>query len=133
VDYILLIYDTRHTDIEKVLDQFNKIYKGIQFTLEQKQNNSIHFLDLTITRTDNNFQFKIYRKPTMTDAIIPIDSCHPSEHKMSTIRYLHNRNQMYMTTPEEKQKGDKIIKHILQTNKYNTLFKIKQKKQKNQE
>jgi hypothetical protein len=38
-----------------------------------------------------------------------------------------------MTTPEEKQKGDKIIKHIFQTNKYNTLFKIKLKKQKNQE
>jgi hypothetical protein len=52
---------------------------------------------------------------------------------MSAIRYLYNRNQEYMTTPEEKQKEDKIIKHILQTNKYNTLSKIKQKKQKNQE
>jgi hypothetical protein len=29
VDDILLIYDTRHTGIEKFLDQFNKIYKGV--------------------------------------------------------------------------------------------------------
>jgi hypothetical protein len=71
---------------------------------------TIHFLDLTIART-YNFQFKIYRKPTTTDAIIPTDSCHPAEHKMSAIRYLHNRNQEYITTPEEKQKEDKIIKH----------------------
>jgi hypothetical protein len=38
-----------------------------------------------------------------------------------------------VTTPQEKQKQDKIIKHILQTNKHNTLSKIKQKKQKIQE
>jgi hypothetical protein len=85
VDDILLVYDFRHTDIDKVLNQFNKINKEIQFTLEKEQNNSIHFLDLTIAKIDNNFKFKIYRKPT-TDAIIPADSCHPSEHKMNAIR-----------------------------------------------
>jgi hypothetical protein len=37
-----------------------------------------------------------------------------------------------MTTIEEKQKENKIIKHILQTNKYNT-FKIKNKQRQNQE
>jgi hypothetical protein len=57
---ILLVYNIRQTDIDKVLNQFNKINKGIQFTLEQLQNNSIHFLDLTIARIDNNLQFKIY-------------------------------------------------------------------------
>jgi hypothetical protein len=126
MDDILLIYDTRHTDINNVLNHFKKINKGIQFTLEQEQNNSIHFLDLTITRTDNNFQFKIYQKPTTTDTIIPADSCHPAEHKLSAIRYLHNRNETYMTTTEEKQEENKIIKHILQTNKYNT-FNIRSK------
>jgi hypothetical protein len=104
VDDILFIYDIRHTDIDKVLNQFNKINKEIQFTLGQEQNNSTHFLDLTIATIDNNFQFKIYRKLKTRDAIIPADSCHSSEHKMSAIRYLHNRNEMYMTAQEEKQK-----------------------------
>jgi hypothetical protein len=37
-----------------------------------------------------------------------------------------------MTTTEEKQEENKIIKHILQTNKYNT-FKIKNKQRQTQE
>jgi hypothetical protein len=109
------------------------INKGMQFTLEQEQNNSIHFLDLTITRTDNSFQFKLYRKPTTTDAIILADSCHLAKHKMSAIRYLYNRNETYMITIEEKQKENKTIKHILQTNKYNIPFNIKNKQRQNQE
>jgi hypothetical protein len=52
---------------------------------------------------------------------------------MSAIRYLYNRNQEYMTTPEDKQQENKIINHILQVNKYNTIPKMKQKKQKNHE
>jgi hypothetical protein len=76
VDDILLVYHIRQTNIDKVLNQFNKINKGIEFTLEQEQNNSVHFLDLTIARIDNNFQPKIYRKSTTADAIIPADSCH---------------------------------------------------------
>jgi hypothetical protein len=130
LDDILLVYDTRLTEIEQVLHHFNRTNKGIQFTLEQEQNNSIHYLDLIITRTKNNFQFKIYRKPT-TDATIPADSCHPTEHKMSAIRYRYNRNQEYMTTPEDKQQENKIINHMLQANKYNILHKMKQKKEKN--
>jgi hypothetical protein len=36
------------------------------------------FLDLSIARRGNNFQLKIYLKPTMTYAITPADSCHTS-------------------------------------------------------
>jgi hypothetical protein len=37
-----------------------------------------------------------------------------------------------MTTTEEKQEENKIIKHTLQTNKYNT-FNIRSKQRQNQE
>jgi hypothetical protein len=103
----------------------------MQFTLEQEENNAIHFLYLTISRTDNNVLFSIHRKPTTTNAIIPSESCHHSEHKLSAIRYLHNRNATYMTTPEEKQNETTIIKHILQANKYNISFDNKHNKQQN--
>jgi predicted transport protein len=36
----------------------------------QKQ---INFLDITISRQHNKFTFNIYRKPTITDHIIPKD------------------------------------------------------------
>jgi hypothetical protein len=97
VNYILLIYGTRHTDVRDVLNQFNKINSKMQFTLEQEENNAIHFLDPTISRTDINVQFSIYRKPTTRNAIIPSDSYHPSENKISSIGCLHNRNTSYMT------------------------------------
>jgi hypothetical protein len=66
VDDILLTYDTRHTDAHEVLNQFNKINSKMQFTLEEEENNAIHFLDLTISRTDNNFRFSLYCNPTTT-------------------------------------------------------------------
>jgi hypothetical protein len=37
VDDILLVYDTRHTDINSFFNHFNTINKGIEFTLEQEQ------------------------------------------------------------------------------------------------
>ena len=39
--------------------------------------------------------FDIYRKPTTSDAIIPNDSCHPPEHKLTAIRYFVNRMNRY--------------------------------------
>jgi hypothetical protein len=66
VDDILLIYNTRHTDVHDVLNKFNKINSKTQFTLEQGENNAIHFLDLTISRTDNNVLFSIHHTPTTT-------------------------------------------------------------------
>jgi hypothetical protein len=58
--------------------------------MEQESLNKINYLDLTITKEHNKLTFNIYRKPTTTDSIIPNDSCHPNEHKKSTIKYLIN-------------------------------------------
>jgi hypothetical protein len=121
-DDILLIYNTQQTNIREVLDRFNKINPKLQFTLGEEENNALHFLEITIYRTDNNIQFSNYRKPTTTDTIIPYDSCHPAELKLSAVRYLRNRNETYLLTPDSKQKETKIINHILQTNKYNNSF-----------
>jgi hypothetical protein len=121
IDDILLIHDMQQTNICEVLDCF-EINRKLQFTLEEEENNALHFLDIRISRTDNNIQFSIYQKPMTTDTIIPYDSCHPTEHKLSAFRYLHNRNATYLLTSDNKQKETMIINHILQTNKYNTSF-----------
>jgi len=41
-----------------------------------------------------NLQYSTYRKPSMTDTIIPSNSYHPTEQKMSAI-YVINRMQTY--------------------------------------
>jgi hypothetical protein len=79
------------------------------------------FLDITISKVNNNIYFDIFRKSTATNTIIPQDSCHPTAHKMTAIRYLRNRNETYILSHDSKQREKEIIDHILQNNKYDTL------------
>ena len=64
-------------------------------------------------------KFKIYRKPTATDHIIPSDSNHPPVHKMSVIRYLTNWLITYPLNILDRNKEHETIKYILYNNKYN--------------
>jgi hypothetical protein len=102
VDDILILYNENQTNIGTVLNQFNEATPGLSFTLELEQNNKLNFLDLTINRDPDGLEIEIYRKPTMTDLIIPRDSCHPIEHKMAAIRYFMNRIHTYNLDPTKK-------------------------------
>jgi hypothetical protein len=119
VDDILLIYDDMMTDIDVTLDKFNNIIDGLKFTIEREHNNSINFLDITVSKETNKFNINIFRKPTTTDTIIPNDSNHPIEQKMAAIRYYANRIQTYSLGPVAKTQETNTIKQILQNNKYN--------------
>jgi hypothetical protein len=118
VDDIILVYDVTATDIMTVLNQFNSITTNLQFTVELEANKQLNFLDLTIRRQQENFGFNIYRKPTTTDHIIPDDSCHPSEHKLSAIRFLTHRLETYPLNDADKRKENHTIQHILNVNNY---------------
>jgi len=45
---------------------------------------------------------------------------HPTEHKMAAVKYLTNRMNTYYLNTTSKERWRKIIKHILQENKYDT-------------
>jgi len=85
VDDILIVFDTIQSNIHEVLDDFNQIAPKLKFTLEEEMDRRLKFLDITIQRGQHQFSTNIYRKPTITDSIIPNDSCHPKEHKMAAI------------------------------------------------
>jgi hypothetical protein len=59
----------------------------MKFTLETETDYNINFLDVSIHNKGNQLTFNIHRKPTTTDVIIPIDSCHPPEQKHAAIRH----------------------------------------------
>jgi len=101
VDDILVMYKDDKTNTHNVLEAFSNPVPNM-FTLEKEQNNEINFLDITIIKNHDGLSFKIYRKPTTTDIIIPNDSCHPSEHKTAAIRYYCNRLKTYKLTPESR-------------------------------
>jgi hypothetical protein len=59
VDDILIIYDSRKTNINNIKNFMNMIHKGLQFKATEETDNSISFLDLLITRANNKLSINI--------------------------------------------------------------------------
>jgi hypothetical protein len=94
VDDILVVYDENSTDIYKVHKVFNSLAPTIKFTSETETDNSINFLNFSIQNKGNKLTFNIHRKPTATDVIIPIDSCHPSRAKTRSHQTHGQQNEL---------------------------------------
>jgi hypothetical protein len=95
VDSIFIIYNNTRTNIEEVLAEFSNIHKNLQFTIEEKCNNTIKYLDISIFRKSDKLEYNIYRKPTTTSTVIHASSCHPIEQKRTAFNYLINRIGKY--------------------------------------
>jgi hypothetical protein len=120
VDDILIIYDSNHSNILDILHDFNKIHPNLTFTAEQEKDQKLNFLDITIHKTPNKWDFSIHRKPTFTDTIIPYDSNHPHQHKYATTRFLYNRLHTYNIQGYHKKTETSTITNILQNNGFPT-------------
>jgi hypothetical protein len=133
VDEILIIYNEDYTDIDNTLKEFNSIHPNIQYTIEKQNNKILNYLDISIENIHNNFVFGIYRKPTTTDLIIHNNSCHPTEHKNSAIRFLLNIMNTYPISANNKHRELQHIQTILLNKNYpqHTHKKNRRKQNKN--
>jgi hypothetical protein len=116
VNDILIIYDHVTTKIDTLLDEFNQIHPNLTYTMELENNQQIDFLDIRVSRTNDTFEFSIFRKPTFTDTIIPYNSCHPTEHKLAGLRYFTNRLNTYQLEQNERENEKLIIQNIALNN-----------------
>jgi hypothetical protein len=57
-------------------------------------NNLTYTVHINVEEVDNIINL-ISRVPSATDFIIPIDSCHPPEHKLAAVRNLTSRLSAY--------------------------------------
>jgi hypothetical protein len=108
VDDILIMYNDTVTNIQDVFESFNDITPSIKFTMEKETENRINFLDVTIRKEQNTFTFNVYRKPTTTDSIIRLDSCHPQEHKHAAMHHLISRMTTYNLNAADKEEERNI-------------------------
>ena len=46
VDDILLIYDSTHTSIQMILEDFNVLHPKLQFTTESEKDHNLNYLDI---------------------------------------------------------------------------------------
>jgi len=118
VDDILIIFDPKHSDIHKILYDFNSLHPKLRFMAETEDDCTLNYLDLTICRTPTGLRTAIFRKTTFKDTIILFISSHPTQHKHAAIRYLHNRFESYNLQKREYQQELNIILNILHNNSF---------------
>jgi hypothetical protein len=118
VDDILLIFDSNHSNIQKILDDFNSPHPKLQFTAASEKEYILNFLDISIDRTPTNSRSAIFRKPTFTDTIIPFTSIHPTHHKYATVKYLYKRLDNYNLQQEEYMQELNVFHNILHNNSF---------------
>jgi len=120
IDDILLIFDSNHTNIQNILDDFNAVHPNPKFMAETETNKKIHYLDVAIHKTPTNWKISIYRKPPFTDTIIPYTSNHPAQHKYAAVRFFCNRLNTYNLHEDLYKTEENIIQNIM----YNNAFPI---------
>jgi hypothetical protein len=59
VDDILLIFNSKHADIQTILTGFNMLHPNLQFTVEVERDNTINYSDVSIHKTPNNLKTSI--------------------------------------------------------------------------
>jgi hypothetical protein len=101
------------TNIYDVLNLLNNTMPTMKFTLKEGVGgNKVSFLDITISKEENNISFNIYRKPTTTDTVIPSD-CHPP--KQTCNSKISNRVETYIFNATNKEKESNTINNYYTT------------------
>ena len=118
VDDIIICWTGSRQELLDFVQNLNNCHNKIKFKLELEQNNSINFLDLTITREHCRHEFEIYRKPTYTNVVIPATSCHPWQHKLAAFHSYVNRLMTVPLSPQSFKKELHTIYSIALANGY---------------
>ena len=63
----------KETDFQKILTCLNLVHPSLKYINEIEANNSLPFLDILITKSNNRFITSVYRKPTFTGQYIHWD------------------------------------------------------------
>ena len=80
----------KETEFQKFLNRLNSLHPS-KFTNEIETNNSLPFLDVFGTKSNNKFITSVYRKPTFTGQYIHWNSFGPKQRKTNLIDTLTHR------------------------------------------
>jgi hypothetical protein len=95
VDDLLVVYDTSKTEADLILDTANKLDNNLTFKSEMETNNFICYLDIKVSRLDNQITIDIHRNPTCVDMTIHYTSNHPHIQKLAAFHfYTHRLNSL---------------------------------------
>ena len=110
-------------NIKRVLDEFNKQHKRLNFTIEEETENGIPFLDLMVKNVDGILRTRWYHKPTWSGRYLNYNSQIQSSYKRNTISLL-TRKVLELSDTEFQEKDLKLVKTTLYKNGYpSTMIK----------
>jgi sugar-specific transcriptional regulator TrmB len=118
VDDVFCLFTISKTKIEAFHSRINKWHKNLNFTLEFEENNSIAFLDVLVTREENQLITSLYRKPTHTGLYMLWDSCQNRRYKLGLIRTLVIRIYRICSTETATKKEINTLRSTLADNGY---------------
>lgn len=118
VDDIFVIWPHGLETLETFLKHLNNIHSNMKFTMETETNNSLSFLDVLITKSQNSFTHTVYRKPTHTNRYLHADSHHHPAQINSVLRSLIHRS-IQLTDHHNRPQELKTLKSALFQNGYN--------------
>ena len=91
VDDIFCLFE-RQEQVKEFLDYINSKHRNIKFTCEEEENNTLPFLDISISKTEGrNFGTTTYRKSTYTGLLTNFTSFASIHYKVGLIKTLINR------------------------------------------
>ena len=95
-------------DSEAFLTHLNSLHASLKFTSEKEVNQSLPFLDVLVTKSNNSFITSIYRKATFTGEYIRWNSFGPRTRKTNLIATLTHRALKICSKPTLQQELDTI-------------------------
>ena len=125
VDDIFTCFNGTSRQLDTFFNYINQINENIEYTMVKEVDNSLNFLDLTITKNiieskECNVKFGTFLKPTQTDMVIDNKSSHPYTQKIASFySYIHRLLSTPLSTTDY-NKELKIIKQIAINNGYST-------------
>ena len=84
VDLIFVLF-LSNEHLQLFVDYMNKQHKCLKFPSQAGNDNSISFLDIKITRHNQQFKTSVYRKPTFSGVFIHYESYVDQIYKKSLI------------------------------------------------
>ena len=71
--------------LDKFTDYLNSKHRNIKFTYEKESNNSLPFLDILISRSENGFKTSVYHKPIFSGVCSSFNSFINIQYKIGLI------------------------------------------------
>ena len=115
------VLDRDHVD--GFLQHLNSQQPTIRFTMEIEKDNTIPFLDTTVTRdSDGLLTSTVYRKPAHTDQYLAHDSHQPQSVKRGAVKCRYDLAKHLTTKPSVISVEKKHLSSVLVSNGYPSSF-----------